>query len=225
MSRTDEKIIELLKYNTGKALCDSGDAYGRNYERNQDIDFEKTDRVEYEIYTDNNGNSSIDFSVSLYHYLNEILEINNITDFLNESYNNWYNNLNDDDDDCDYSEFLNYIGAYSNQKYIENSYNYDNNLTQVIQYYIFNYNNRVFVFLQIHGGCDVRGGYTDPYIFELNGYLTGNVDVFGTIDNIDVTNTYNGYSLTDENGNEIEIKENSKVNLDFYVMDDVSIYD
>jgi hypothetical protein len=30
------------------------------------------------------------------------------------------------------------------------------------------YEDEFYVFLQIHGGCDIRGGYTDPVIFQVH---------------------------------------------------------
>jgi hypothetical protein len=224
MNTIKQKLIELLTENTGKALCDSGDAYGRNYERNQNIDFDKTDRVSFDLYTDSDGNTSIDFSVSLYHFFSEILEINDVTDFLNSQYSKWYDSLNDDDV-CGVDLFVKFINGTTKQECMYNTYNYENNLSQVFQFYVFQYNNEFYAIIEIHGGCDVRGGYTDSCIFKLNGYLTGNVDVYGSIDGIDVSNTYNGYSLTDDDGNEININENSNINLDFHIMDDVYMYE
>jgi len=224
MSRVEQKIIELLKTNTGIALCDSGGDSGRHWQRNKEIYFENTPRVEFDIFTDREGNSSIDFSVNLYHYLSEILEINDTTDFLNKQYSKWWDSLNDDDD-CDISLFIKYIQAKSNQKHIENVYNYEYNVNQVFTYYIFEFNSNIYAIISIHNGADVRGGYTPDYIFELNGYLTGNVDVYGKIDNIDVSNTYNGYSLTDENGNEVIVTKDSDINLDFYVINEVYMYE
>ena len=101
-----------------------------------------------------------------------------------------------------------------------NTYNYENNLSQVLLFRVFVINNEPYVLLQIHGGCDVRGGYTDIKCFKLEGYLTGNPDVYGTINDIEVSNTYNGWSLTDESGDDLELKENNDISLDFYIMED-----
>ncbi len=48
----------------------------------------------------------------------------------------------------------------------DNSYNHENLLSQTIQYTLFCGEYGEFVALQIHGGCDVRGGYTKPRIFS-----------------------------------------------------------
>ncbi len=40
MNQTEKKIAEMLKENTGRHMLDSGGAYGRHWERNQDKTFE-----------------------------------------------------------------------------------------------------------------------------------------------------------------------------------------
>lgn len=50
----------------------------------------------------------------------------------------------------------------------ENTYNYDNKLSQNIQFLTFNYEGLDYILLQIHNGCDIRSGYTYPQVFELN---------------------------------------------------------
>ena len=41
-------------------------------------------------------------------------------------------------------------------------------LSQNIQYHIFEYEGDYYIALQIHGGCDIRGGYTEPRIFKID---------------------------------------------------------
>lgn len=45
----------------------------------------------------------------------------------------------------------------------DNTYNFDNSLSQVFQWERFG----DFICLEIHGGCDVRGGYTRPAFFKV----------------------------------------------------------
>lgn len=52
------------------------------------------------------------------------------------------------------------------ESYSDNSFNGENPLSQVIQYVSFQKDGKNFVILQIHGGADIRGGYTAPHIFE-----------------------------------------------------------
>jgi hypothetical protein len=39
MTTTEQVLIGVLKGNTGRAICDSGDVYGKHWERNQNRDF------------------------------------------------------------------------------------------------------------------------------------------------------------------------------------------
>ena len=64
-----------------------------------------------------------------------------------------------------------------------------------------------YVLLQVHGGADVRGGYTDARLFTFKHYAEpqafGAVDVYGSINGRNVSNRYEGgTSLTydDDNG-------------------------
>ena len=49
-----------------------------------------------------------------------------------------------------------------------NSYNGEDMLSQVIQYVYFTWDHQAYVALQIHGGADVRGGYSTPHIFSIS---------------------------------------------------------
>ena len=50
----------------------------------------------------------------------------------------------------------------------ENTYNWDCNLSQDLLFTAFgNEDNFTHCILQIHGGCDARGGYTKPVVFKL----------------------------------------------------------
>ena len=75
--------------------------------------------------------------------------------------------------DCEAMEtFVHYATDATKQPDTANSYNWDNYLSQVIQYVTFEYQSRWFVLLQVHGGADVRGGYTRPQVFEMNSEFT-----------------------------------------------------
>lgn len=47
-----------------------------------------------------------------------------------------------------------------------NTYNGEDLLSQTLQYVYFRCDGTDYVALQIHGGADVRGGYTEPVVFE-----------------------------------------------------------
>lgn len=55
-----------------------------------------------------------------------------------------------------------------------NTYNWDNELDRVLQGVTFWVDNEVYVILQSHNGCDVRGGYSTPHVFSIK-----DIDYFG----------------------------------------------
>ena len=62
-----------------------------------------------------------------------------------------------------------------------NTYNYDCDLSQTLQGSNLTINNEEYILIQIHGGADVRGGYTDAVLFKceegiINEYLFEFID-------------------------------------------------
>ena len=69
------KVIQaMLKENTGKHFLDSGGDNGRMWQRNQNKVFKSEPRVTIDDYG---------FTVSTFHYLSEVLELDNITRKVN----------------------------------------------------------------------------------------------------------------------------------------------
>lgn len=159
--QTQEIIAGMLKENTGKAMLDSGGENGRAWQHNQAIDFEKTPIDEIEI-----GEDGISFTKSLYHHLAATLEFSAPLQAL-------YNEATKDSEEVylhDIETFIDWakenLGATASKDCF-NSYNEDCSLSQTIQGHAFKLGEKEYVALQIHGGCDARGGYTAPKIFEI----------------------------------------------------------
>lgn len=215
MRTIQEAISEMLTENTGVHMLDSGGKDGRMWQRNQGKNFEQEPRVTWEIY-----DGQIDYvTVSAYHYLTEVLEISEETEKLNRIVKkaglHWVS---------DVAEWLSETnGEYEAKTDLINTYNYEENISQTLVFQVFKntFTEGYIVALQVHGGADVRGGYTNTQFFQLNGYLTGNVDIYGTIAGRDVSNTYNGHSITDDYGEEVQVSEGSEIYLDFSVYDDL----
>jgi len=160
-------IANMLKENTGRALMDSGDAYGRNYERNQSRQFDKEPSVTLDF------KYGIEATINVYHFLDSRLTLARDLDrkfqrfcarkeHENESYFSlvgmWLDTLDQP------------RGLYGEgEPMTVNTYNGEDLLSQVIQYTLFRIDDTDYVILQVHGGCDVRGGYTKPRVFEVNG--------------------------------------------------------
>jgi hypothetical protein len=166
-SRTESKLTEMFTANTGRHLLDSGGAYGRNWERNQGLtvqDFSGQPKATWE-----RGGY---ITVNAWHYLNDRLEYSKAAEVLTRLMHVWeladfdnrnLYNLGDQED------FLKHLGAEPGN--VWNTYNWDNLLSQTLQGYDFELAGSRYVMLQVHGGCDVRGGYTLPVIFELGQWI------------------------------------------------------
>lgn len=170
---TQKLVYAMLTENTGSHMLDSGGAYGRNWEKNQaktieDFDNELEATIDKSEWTDKDGKVHTEYerTMSVFHYLSE-LESDHLCDKFNE--------LNTDckDWDGDFAwgvsqkgaDFLELIGMESKHEF--NTYNGDSDLSQVLQGAWLDMDGEPYLLLQIHGGCDVRGGYTDAKLFKV----------------------------------------------------------
>lgn len=174
-------IKNMMCENTGKNLLDSGDAYGRHYEENQNGIMTGPQKVDF--WTDDKKETELIPIVPLYDFLTYSLEIDEEANIYN---NRFYNYIGAHDLDpysvVDIEDTIKVIGEESEYSKMEmiNTYNYECHLSQTIQFMLFDdgYGN-TYVCLQIHNGCDVRAGYTLPKIFyvkEPEYFITGTTD-------------------------------------------------
>lgn len=225
MTNNIQKLIyKMLTENTGTHMLDSGGAEGRAWQRNQKktlADFKAEPVVSFDIEGAETS-EQIEFSVSTFHYLTSgILEL----DDLCLKFNRKFATMPDWNSDM-------YGVSEKAQAWIErnmpehqigdswNSYNGEYSLDQVLQGTNLTtgseYEYPSYVLLQIHNGADVRGGYTDAKLFKIadGEYFDPSASgVFGDIDGVPVDTMYNGYSLTDENGNAVPVTKSSAVAL------------
>lgn len=225
MNATQEKIIELLKEPTGRSILDSGDYYGRHWERNQGRDFVAEPPVELSFSVWPNGeerNAEIEFIRTAFSFCCAWLDYDKSWDDLYRTWAEWaqykyhcateqdaFFNLSVDvqrfdkavcklhaledrrwnthfEDMHDFVEFLKKEGFELRGLYNEGepftayTYNEDNALDQDIQYLYFTVKDipesfqegfglfeGTYVLLQVHGGCDARGGLSSPKVFEV----------------------------------------------------------
>jgi len=238
MMKAENVIADMLTECTGAAMCDSGGIYGRNWQHNKDktlADFKNQPEVEYK--TDDDGNLEY-YTISVFHWLCNQLECDAICrefNQANQNAENW-----DDERAHGVSDKAGKILDKYNAKFQGgfNSYNGEDFLSQVIQGTYCRMADNGYVILQIHGGCDVRGGYTDAKLFRIvNVYVDGDYDFLAPQDvyglftpngadlqtqplpgfDLDIAdcagvirfdNGYDGYHLTDEHGNKVELNEN-----------------
>jgi hypothetical protein len=156
---TEQVIYEMLTENTGRHLLDSGGDDGRAWQRNQvksldDFKNEPRTRFDAKYY---------DASISLFHHLVDAL-----------TYSPEYTELFDEvamaNADMGWLELMESFPAAVGWErlFTENSYNRESLLSQVIQYTVYDTGREIVVALQIHGGADVRGGYTRPRLFTMD---------------------------------------------------------
>jgi len=164
---TAQKLAEMLQENTGRSILDSGDYYGRHWQRNQGVDFEKQSEGRLECWA-RDGELDMLPVVSVYHFLKDRLQYN---PELDERFREWC----EDAGATGLNLAIGFVtsiggkGIYGDgEPMVINTYNGEDLLSQTLQYiYWTDENDETHVLLQIHGGCDVRGGYTDPVAFDV----------------------------------------------------------
>lgn len=188
----EEVLAGMLTENTGSALLDSGGTpkfvdgkyagsehgYGRQWERNQGMTIESFEGLP-EATLERYGF----YSKSLYHWLKQVVSFD---PELDETFQSWMDRP--DNAEKHWLELMDEFGKdiahgsgiYGDGKaFSENTYNHESSLDGVIQYVYFELkDDRTilgtefpaggYALIQIHGGADVRGGYTRPRLFETN---------------------------------------------------------
>jgi len=155
---TNDVIASMLTENTGRHFLDSGDAYGRHWERNAGMTVEDWDAIPA---------ASLDrwgcFNLSTYHYLKERIEF---APDLDSMFQEFYAAS----EDSGYAASGEWLASLDIEElHSFNSYNGEDFLSQVIQGTTFRYGDYsdVYVILQTHNGADVRGGYSTPRVFAV----------------------------------------------------------
>ena len=164
---TKEIIYGMLVENTGRHPLDSGGAYGRHWERNQCMTIEDFEAEPEERFVYHKNGNYLERTVSVYHFLSQLE-----TDWICEEFNNmpcrnWDANADVYGVSSEQWDWLN-NKFFVDIKYTFNTYNGDSDLSQVLQGSWLDINGDMYLLLQIHGGCDVRGGYTNAKLFATN---------------------------------------------------------
>lgn len=228
MNKLEKTIYEMLTENTGIHILDSGMGHDRHWQKNQEKtlkDFQNESPISWGIEdyrSQENKNqpltsSDIVYTISLFHYLQSVLSIDDVCEKFNKL-------------ECKEWDSGFYGISKKQEKYLLeklelkpvgeafNTYDGDSTLSQVLQgQYFSNDGTDIpdYVLLQIHNGCDIRGGYTNAKLFKLEAdYLEASPLAYGTIDDVQVENTYDGINITSENGGEIEINDKSIITLE-----------
>jgi len=181
------------KYDANGKYIGSEHGYGRNHERNKlrDLDNEPPVHLKFRVYKDDKV--EIEFSLNTYLWLKErclynpeldelfhgkFLEEKDPDDskeavlpvfkpwlVLMEEFPEYLSTLTEDDGSLIYGEPGGIYGE--GEPFTVNTYNHESNLDQTLQYTYFTNTCGEFIILQVHGGADVRGGYTKPRVFSV----------------------------------------------------------
>lgn len=202
---TKELIFSMLIENTGSHFLDSGGAYGRAWERNQGKTIEDFEREPEEriVWT----GDYLERTVSVFHYLSQ-LETDWVCDYFNSMPCMDWNcealyGVSETQWDWLTSKCEVLVG------HTFNTYNGDSDLSQILQGSWLTINDEQYLLLQIHGGCDARGGYTDAKLFKpreeyyIHEYLREYMDSRDLTDDIEQDYTV----VHDEEGNIMDNKE------------------
>jgi hypothetical protein len=191
-NKTPNKVFEMLVENTGIHILDSGMANGRNWQKNQGLTLEALMASPRAIWT--RGEYT---EVSVFHYMNDMATYSRLAELLDKNFEAYSKGSTDGhlEDISNWAETLG--GKVSGG---ENTYNYENALSQVIQWHEVTLTPTELLFrlgdpltqeeileayklaeeagmgdnpftiglVQIHGGADIRGGYTRPVVFEID---------------------------------------------------------
>ncbi len=169
LTLTQKKLIEMLTENTGRHMLDSGGYGRRHWERNQGRSF--IDEMETTLQA---SNGFIEATHSLFHWLSERVEYwpemqRRFTRFSNredQKDKRWFANV---ENFIAYLRKKHDIGGIDGIPCTVNTYNGEDCLSQTIQFTYFTIDDEPVIALFVHGGCDVRGGYTAPKFFTLTG--------------------------------------------------------
>lgn len=202
-------IKKLLKENTGTHFLDGGGDSNRHWQNNATRNFNKEPRILWDNYG---------YSVNIYHYLCDILSTDHntrrINSFIKRNNLHWVREV---EEEITNKDFMSHEIEDWSELY--NTYNYTENISQTLLFQTFYINGEMYVLLQVHQGADVRGGYTQTRCFKLNGYLTGLVDVYGTVDGRKIEMGSWGQLIYTDTGEEVEWDEVEEADLDFYMLE------
>lgn len=177
ISETEAVLRSMFQENTGASFLDSGSAYGRNWQRMQNANFDKMQHsIEFHKWNADNEDIELEATINTFRYCVDQLDYAKEWDvmfqqFCNLEENAELNHLALPDAFLEYlgncEEEYEIAGIYGeNEPFTVNTYNEETDLDQVLQYVGFTIDGEDLVILSVHGGCDVRGGYTMPRIFS-----------------------------------------------------------
>ena len=170
MTKTESILYDMLVEDCGTHMMDSGGDGGRSWQRNRHVkDFRLLSPInyEYETWTHKDGTEGHWFTITrlLFHHLNDHLtydreETKKLEKWLkkNDKYTNSVSDVEEYIEQV-YGGFC--ADTINDLAYSDNTYNNEHLLSQDFQYVSYG----AQIFISIHGGADIRGGYSDYKVF------------------------------------------------------------
>ena len=162
----ERSLWRQMTESTGADICDSGGAYGRGWERNRrahDLKARPFATIDLDF-----GPDSPDVSVSTFHRLSEELG-------CAPGMNRRLARFNRQFDPDNVRSWLDVSEAFAEKVGRDVGYYLSYNdeysvIDQVVQFVSFtdDGSGAEYVLLQVHGGCDVRAGYSKPVAYEVS---------------------------------------------------------
>jgi hypothetical protein len=166
--KIEQLVFNMITENTGTHMLDSGGAGGRAWQRNQGLTLEHfQNEPEATIKVCAADDECPEVDVSVFHKLTDgSLYLDDLCDEFNSiecgQWNGQYYGT-----DSEMSDWLD-DNEFESEGDGWNTYNWGSNLSQTLQGQDLKRHGDDYILLQVHGGADVRGGYTDAKLFKVN---------------------------------------------------------
>jgi|DEB0MinimDraft_6_1074348.scaffolds.fasta_scaffold00295_12 hypothetical protein len=199
-----KKLAEAARYNSGRHFLDSGDHYGRHYEKGPIS--ENDPAIKIELW----GENEVMATIETVAFLSEKCEH---LDYIQNQFDEFAADLTQSWFEC--GQAFCELKGYE-LKARDNTYNNENDLSQDYVWEIWDdpnpecddwiYSDSAILVVYIHTGCDIRGGYSFPVFLKCTDY-----DYSLPID------TVVGWNLCDASIDGEEIMDNYEFDEEFQV--------
>ena len=163
-------FAEACRYDSGKSFLDSGDYYGRHYEKPPVA--EDCNPVAVSVYT-RGKDVDVTATIETAHFLDRNYQVDTE---LQRKFDEWQENREGNWFELAQQFCEKELGLHSQAR--DNTYNHECDLSQVYVWEVFTpeekpsdwlYAEDSVVVIHIHTGCDVRGGYSAPLFCRSRG--------------------------------------------------------
>ena len=169
LNSTERKLAKMFMEGVPRSLVDSGMVYGYNYDYNREnpVWEQPESRVEFTAYDD--GTLDINLQLNTFKLLANQLEYDKEA---NRKFQKWVKKLYDADEW--WRDHLDEFPAVSRSDFTPERWIIDNTCngdTLLDQQFVYSYCSKSgYVIIELHGGCDIRWGYTNPVFFRVDFY-------------------------------------------------------